>query len=327
MAEALLGDRDALRAETGPAPAGPWHLAWRRVSRSKLALFGLAILALLLLTAALADLVAPYSYTQQNVAIARRGPSAAHWLGTDELGRDLLSRLIYGARVSLSVAIVAQLVIVTIGVPVGAAAGYFGGWVDTLLSRAVDVLYSFPDLLLIIIIVTSLRAALRTDAGGLLGALASLDAALAGMLGIFISLALVSWLTVARLVRGQIISLKERELVEAARALGAHDGRILLRHLLPNVLPAIVVAATLGIPRVIIVEAALSFIGIGVQPPTPSWGSMILAGSTAARGGAPHLILGPAGALALTVLACNIVGDALLEAFDPWMRKTGTATR
>ena len=308
-------------------PAGPWRMAWRQVSRGKLALFGLVVLALLLFAAVFAELLAPYSPTQQSVSLARRGPSAAYWLGNDELGRDLLSRLIYGARVSLSVAIVAQAVIVLIGVPVGAAAGYFGGWVDTLLSRAVDVLYSFPDLLLIIIVVTSLRAALRAESGGILAALAGLDAALAGMLGIFLSLALVSWLTVARLVRGQVLSLKQREFVEAARASGATTGRIIARHLLPNVLPAIVVAATLGIPRVILVEAALSFIGIGVQPPTPSWGAMILAGSNAARGGNPHLILGPAGALALTVLACNVVGDALLEAFDPWMRRAGRGGR
>jgi ABC-type dipeptide/oligopeptide/nickel transport system permease subunit len=325
---ALVADQAPSRAEPATArPAGPWRLAWRQLSRSRLALFGLAVLALLLLTAVLADVVAPYPYTAQNVSIARRGPSAEHWLGTDEVGRDMLSRLIYGARVSLAVAILAQLIILLVGVPVGAAAGYFGGWVDTLLSRAVDVLYSFPDLLLIIIVVTSLRAALRTDSAGPLSQLASLDAAMAGMLGIFLSLAIVSWLTVARLVRGQVLSLKEREFVEAARAAGAGTGRIIARHLLPNALPAIVVAATLGIPRVILIEAALSFIGIGVQPPTPSWGAMILAGSNAARGGNPHLILGPAGALALTVLACNLVGDALLEAFDPWMRRAGRAGR
>jgi ABC-type dipeptide/oligopeptide/nickel transport system permease subunit len=316
------------RVEAGAArPDGPWRMAWRQLRRSKLALFGLAVLVLLALVAIFADLVAPYSATQQNVALARRGPSAAYWLGNDELGRDMLSRLIYGARISLSVAVVAQIAILLIGVPVGALAGFLGGWVDTLLSRAVDVLYSFPDLLLIIIVVTSLRAALRSEAGGIVAALASLDAALAGMLGIFLSLALVSWLTVARLVRGQVLSLKEREFVEAARASGATTGRIIGRHLLPNVLPSIVVAATLGIPRVILVEAALSFIGIGVQPPTPSWGAMILAGSNAPRGGYPHLLVGPAGALALTVLACNIVGDALLEAFDPWMRRAGRGAR
>jgi ABC-type dipeptide/oligopeptide/nickel transport system permease subunit len=328
MADASAVSTSARREGMRSAqPAGPWRLAWDQLTRSKFALFGLALLALLLLTAIFADLVAPYAPTTQNVALARRGPSAAHWLGTDELGRDMLSRLIYGGRISLSVAIVAQLLILLIGVPVGAAAGYFGGWVDTALSRAIDVLYSFPDLLLIIIVVTSLRAALKSDAGGLLGLLGTLDAAMAGMLGIFLSLALVSWLTVARLVRGQVLSLKQREFIESARASGAPTARIIFRHLLPNVMPAIVVAATLGIPRVILVEAALSFIGIGVQPPTPSWGAMILAGSNAARGGNPHLILGPAGALAMTVLACNIVGDALLDAFDPWMRRAGQGGR
>ncbi|MCC6179311.1 MAG: ABC transporter permease [Chloroflexi bacterium] len=321
---AARADPLALAAARGD---GPWRSAWRSLLRHRLAVFGLAVLAALVLVALLADVLAPYSYTQQAVSNARRGPSAAHWLGTDELGRDMLSRLMYGARVSLSVALVAQVLILAIGVPLGAAAGYFGGWVDTLVSRAIDVLYSFPDLLLIIIAVTSLRAALRTESGGLLGALATLDVMLAGLLGVFISLALVSWLTVARLVRGQVLSLKEREFVEAARAVGATGGRIVWWHLLPNALPAIVVAVTLGIPRVILVEAALSFVGIGVQAPTPSWGAMILAGANAARAGTPHLILGPAGALALTVLACNVVGDALLEAFDPWMRGSRQGAR
>jgi ABC-type dipeptide/oligopeptide/nickel transport system permease subunit len=306
---------------------GPWRSAWRQLTRSRLAVFGLAILVVLLATALFADVLAPYPYTLQDVNSARRGPSLAHWLGTDELGRDMLSRVMYGARVSLSVAVVAQALIVVVGVPIGAAAGYYGGWVDTMVSRAVDVLYSFPDLLLIIIIVSSLRAAMKADATGLLGALGSVDAAIGGLLGVFISLALVSWLTVARLVRGQVLSLREREFVDAARAIGATNGRIVLRHLLPNALPAIVVAATLGIPRVILVEAALSFVGIGVQPPLPSWGAMILAGSNAPRAGAAHLLVGPAGALALTVLACNVVGDALLDAFNPWMQRSGRGSR
>ena len=322
--QVVVPSRVAASTQTIPGRVhGPWRSAWQSLLASKLAVLGLVVLAILALVALFADVLAPYSYTVQDVPNARRGPSAAHWLGTDELGRDMLSRLMYGARISLAVAVIAQLLILLIGVPVGAAAGYFGGWVDTLLSRAIDVLYSFPDLLLIIIVVTSLRAALRTEAGGLLGVLAGLDAALAGMLGVFLSLALVSWLTVARLVRGQVLSLKQREFVEAARAVGATNRRVMLRHLVPNVLPAIVVAATLGIPRVILVEAALSFVGIGVQPPTPSWGAMILSGSNAARAGTPHLILGPAGALALTVLACNVVGDALLDAFNPWVRGEG----
>jgi ABC-type dipeptide/oligopeptide/nickel transport system permease subunit len=148
-----------------------------------------------------------------------------------------------------------------------------------------------------------------------------------GLLGVFVALALTSWLTVARLVRGQVLSLKQREFVDAARVVGAGNGRILRQHLLPNTLAPIIVAATFGIPSAILLEASLSFLGLGVQAPMPSWGAMILAGSNAARGGNPHLILGPAGALALTVLACNIVGDALLEAFDPWMRRAGRGAR
>ena len=160
------------------------------------------------LAALFADRLAPYPFTLQDTAIARQGPSAAHWLGTDELGRDLLSRLLHGARISLSVGIVAQALILLIGVPIGAAAGYFGGWVDTLLSRLIDVMYSFPDLLLIIIVSTSLKAAFRTDSGGLLGLLATLDTAFGGLLGMFVALALVSWLTVARLVRAQVLALE-----------------------------------------------------------------------------------------------------------------------
>jgi peptide/nickel transport system permease protein len=276
---AVTLDQAAARAESATArPDGPWSIAWRQFRRSKLALFGMAVLTILILVAAFAEVVAPYSPTQQNVALARRGPSEAYWLGTDELGRDMLTRLIYGARVSLSVAIVAQAMILLIGVPVGAAAGYFGGWVDTLLSRTIDVLYSFPDLLLIIIVVHVDASCPQADSAASSAALAILDAALADARDL-------PSCAGAGLVadRGETgarpgCSLKEREFIEAARASGRDDragssGSTCSR----NVLPAIVVAATLGIPRVILIEAALSFIGIGVQPPTPSWGAMILA--------------------------------------------------
>jgi ABC-type dipeptide/oligopeptide/nickel transport system permease subunit len=269
-------------------------------------ILAIAILVVVGCAGLVAEVVAPYPYTQQNVANARRPPSAAHWLGTDELGRDILSRVIVGARVSLGVAIVAQMLILMVGVPLGGAAGYFGGWVDNVIARTIDVLFSFPDLLLIIVVVTSIRAGLPGFAE-----VARFDAAIGGLLGVFLSLAIVSWLSVARLVRAQVASLREREFIEAARASGATDARILARHLWPNVMPIVVVAATLGIPRVIIVEASLSFIGLGVQPPFPSWGAMILNGANAVRAGYPHLLLAPAGALTLTVLACTIVGDWL----------------
>ena len=241
---------------TGGCACGPFNLAGPLAAghgsscrASKFALFGLALLALLLLTAIFADVLAPYPPTAQNVALGRRGPSAAHWLGTDELGRDMLSRLIYGARISLSVAIVAQIVILLIGVPVGAAAGYFGGWVDgaALAGRRRAVQLPGPAADHHRRDVASGGA--QVGAGGVLGAARQRwTRRWPGCSGSSSSLALVSWLTVARLVRGQVLSLKEREFIEAARASGAHDGRIIVRHLLPNVLPAIVVAATLGIP-------------------------------------------------------------------------------
>ena len=205
--------------------SGPWVGAWRRLARNRAALCALAVIAVLTGLALLADVLAPYPFAYQDTSIARQGPSSAHWLGTDELGRDMLSRLMHGARISLAVGIVAQALILIIGVPVGAAAGYFGRWVDALLSRFIDVMYSFPDLLLIIVVMASLRAMLKSESGGVVALLAGLDSAFGGLLGVFLSLALISWLTVARLVRGQVLSLKEKEFVEAARAAGAPSGQ------------------------------------------------------------------------------------------------------
>jgi oligopeptide transport system permease protein len=239
-------------------------------------------------------------------------------MGTDQLGRDVLSRLLQGARISLGVGIVTQLIIVMIGVPIGAIAGYLGGRVDQALMRVIDVMYSFPDLLIVIIVMAALRAAFRDPrSSGFMGALAGVDSAFGGLLGVFVALALISWLTVARLVRGQVLSLREREFIQAARASGASRRAIVLRHLIPNTVGVIVVAATFGIPRAIIVEASLSFIGLGVQAPMTSWGVMLLEGYKALRA-TPHLIVFPAAALSLTVLAYNFLGDGLRDALDPW---------
>jgi len=311
-----------LRVDVESRPsASLWHDAWRRLRRNRAAVTGLVFIAFLFFIAATADVLAPYPYTAQNTAIVDQAPSAAHWFGTDELGRDLLSRLMRGARISLAVGIIVQVLILLIGVPVGAIAGYFGGKVDTLLMRIVDVMYSFPDLLLVIIVMTALRAATaQPDASGPLRALASADALFGGLLGVFVSLALISWLTVARLVRGQILSLKHKEFVTAATAMGASHTRIMRVHLIPNVLAPIIVAATFGIPRAIIIEAALSFIGLGVQAPETSWGVMILSGYNALQSH-PHLLFFPAAALSLTVLAYNFFGDGLRDALDPWMKR------
>ena len=187
--------------------------------------------------------------------------------------------------------------------------------------RFVDIMYSFPDLLLIIIVMTALRAATgRDDVGGILWLLARADDLFGGLLGVFIALGLTSWLTVARLVRGQVLSLKEREFIEAARAVGAGHFRIIRAHLVPNTLAPIIVAVTFGIPGAILTEAALSFIGLGVKPPMPSWGLMILDGYRAMRA-YPHLLLFPAAALSLTVLSYNFFGDGLRDALDPWMKQ------
>lgn len=308
------------RAALERRPASLWVDAWRRLRRNRAALLGMGVIVVLALLAVFADVLAPYPYWKQNLSAIRQPPSPAHWLGTDELGRDMLSRLIYGARISMAVGIVAQLIILSIGVPVGALAGFFGGRVDQVLMRFVDVMYAFPDLLLIIIVMTTLRQAFRLSAGGPIQILVQADALMGGLLGVFIALGLTSWLTVARLVRGQILSLKEKEFIEAARTVGAGPARIVRTHLLPNTLAPVIVAATFGIPNAILNEAYLSFIGLGVQAPMTSWGAMILEGYRAMRA-QPHMIVFPAAALSLTVLSYNFFGDGLRDALDPWMKK------
>ena len=304
-------------ARTGRIGFASRALRWQR--RYGLAILGAAIVLLWLLLAAAAPLVAPYSPTDVDVTARLLHPSAQHWLGTDELGRDILCRLLYGARISLAVGLVVQALILLVGVPIGALAGYFGGWLDRLLMRAVDVLYSIPDLLLVIVVMTTVRAGLA-GGGGALGAFAGLDAAFGGLLGVSVALALTSWLTVARLVRGQVLSLRQREFVDAARTVGAGHARILRQHLLPNTLAPIIVAATFGIPSAILLEASLSFLGLGVQAPMPSWGAMILEGYKAMRA-QPHMLVAPAVALSLTVLSYNFFGDGLRDALDPWMQR------
>ncbi len=294
--------------------------AWRRFRRNKAALLGLVFIVLLFAVAIAAPLVAPYSFEVQDIHAVTKGPSGAYPLGTDQVGRDILSRLIYGARVSLLVGVVVQLIIIVIGVPIGLIAGYFGGKTDTILMRIVDILYAKPNLLFIIIVMTFLRAKFQTTTGGFFLPLKVFNDATGGLIGVFIGLGLVSWLTVARLVRGQALSLKKKEYIEAAHCLGATDSRIILRHLLPNTLAVIIVAATLGIPSAILTEAGISFIGLGVNPPTPSWGSMISDGVEQLRS-YPHILIAPAVALSLTVLAFNFVGDGLRDALDPWMQK------
>ena len=274
---------------------GLWRDAWRRLLRNKLAVFGLILIAFVVLVALLAD-VLPLpdpAYQFPNSSYAR--PTAAHLLGNDQVGRDVLSRLLHGARLSLSVAIFAQIIILALGLTIGGVAGYFGGRVDNWLMRFTDVFYAFPDLLFVIIITTALGASL---------------------VNIFLAIGLVNWTDLARLVRGQMMTLREREFVSAARSLGASSPRILINHLLPNSAGPIIVRLTYGIPAAIFTEAVLSFIGLGVRPPEASWGTMVQQGNQAIFS-APHLVLFPAIAIALTMLAFNFLGDGLRDALDP----------
>ncbi|HET8631446.1 MAG TPA: ABC transporter permease [Thermomicrobiales bacterium] len=310
----------ALAGPRGKRQASLWVDAWRRLRRNRLAVIGIVFLVLLTFVALCAPLLAPEPFDQQNLTAITQPPGPGHLLGTDGLGRDVLSRLIYGARVSLAVGLVVEVMIVLIGVPVGLLAGYYGGWLDNVLMRLVDVLYAFPNLLFVIVIMTYLKAVLARPSAGLLGPVVLLNKASGGLLGVFIGLGLISWLTVSRLVRGQILSLKRKEYVEAARALGATDARIMRVHLLPNTLAPVIVAATLGIPGAILYEAGLSFLGLGVEPPTPSWGLMISEGIKFMQS-YPYMLVGPVVALSLTMLSFNFLGDGLRDALDPWMKK------
>mgnify|MGYP001577535658 CR=1 FL=1 len=274
---------------------GIYALAFDRLVRNRLAVVSLVVILLLAFVAIFAPLLSPYDPIKQNYDAISQSPSQAHWLGTDALGRDTFSRLLFGARTSLTVGIFTQAIVLGIGVPIGLVAGYLGGMVGNLLMRLVDIVYAFPDLLFIIL--------LRSVLGG-------------GILMIFLAIGLVAWTNIARLVRGQVLSVKEEEYVTAARAMGASNSWIILRHVLPNSVGPLLVAVTFAVPRAIFVEAALSYIGIGVPPPTPSWGTMIQDGYTVIFV-APHLVLFPAIAIAVVMLSFTFLGDGLRDALDP----------
>ncbi|HEY7032667.1 MAG TPA: ABC transporter permease [Thermomicrobiales bacterium] len=307
-------------AGASPRIEGFWGAAFRRLRRNRLAFAsGLFIIAIAL-AAIIVPMLSPTSYAHQDYSVVKQGPSWNHIMGTDQLGRDIFIRLVFGARISLTVGIVVQLVITIVGVPVGMIAGYAGGKTDTLIMRAVDVLYALPTLLFVIVIMTYLRGTFESEPGGLWGVVARLDSRTGGLVGVYIGLGLISWLTVSRIVRANTMSLKEKEFVEAARGLGAGHQRIMFRHLLPNTVAPIVVATTLGIPAAILTEAGISFLGLGVIPPMPSWGLMISEAIPNLRAH-PYMLIFPATALSLTVLAFNFLGDGLRDALDPWMKR------
>jgi oligopeptide transport system permease protein len=300
-----------------PAPAGfaaeplareqvsLWQDAWRRLRRNRLALVSAIYLVLLALTAIIGIFWTPYPIAHQGVVPfdpsgAPAGPSMRHPFGGDSTGRDILSRMMVGAQISLIVGLVTQAIVLAVGVPLGLTAGYFRGWFDKVFTFVVSVFYGIPDILVAMMLIVIL--------GG------------PGLGKIIIAIAATRWMDMARLVRGQTFSLREREFIEASRASGARSHKILFGHLLPNSLGPIIVQATLGIPAAILFEAFLSFLGIGVGPPPPSWGSMASDGIKAIQL-APHVVLAPAVGLSLTLMAFNFLGDGLRDALDPRQKR------
>lgn len=271
--------------------------AMTRLRADPRAIFGVGVVITLILLAIAAPLVSRHDPLAINLAERLAGPSADHWLGTDVQGRDVWTRLVYGARVSLTVGLVSQGIALTLGVTLGLLAGYYGRWVDELVMRLADITLAFPTLLLLIAMVAALQPSLGV---------------------VFVTVGVVGWAGMARLVRGQTLVVRQLEYVQGVRALGARDARILARHVLPNVIAPVLIAATLGVAGAIMAEAALSFLGLGVQPPTPSWGSMIAEGRDLSQlRNAPWTSLFPGLAIGASVLGFNLLGDALRDAIDP----------
>lgn len=276
----------------------PWRQFLQDLFETRLAAVGLALIALLVFGAALAGVIAPYDPLHQNLDQAFAGPSLSHLLGTDDLGRDLLSRTIYGARVSLLAGVVSVGIALGAGVAVGLAAGYWAGTLDQVLMRLMDALLAFPGLILAL----AITAALGSD-----------------LINALIAIGIVGIPGFARLTRGQVLSVRELAFVEAARAMGTSDLRIMLRHILPNVSAPLIVQASLSVAFAILAEASLSFLGLGAKPPTPSWGSMVSLGRDYLDQ-APLVVFVPGGAIFLAVMGFNFLGDALRDLFDPRMR-------
>jgi len=268
---------------------------WRRFARRRTAVASLALFVLIGAACALAPAIAPYSFDGIDLDSVKQPPSLSHWMGTDDLGRDVLTRMLFGGRVSILIGLLAAVVGTFLGTAIGAAAGYHGGAIDNVLMRITDVAHAIPSLPLLIILSAYSRAA---------------------VLAMVLIIGLLSWMTTARVVRSQVLSIREMDYVEAARSVGATDLRILARHIIPNAVGPILVGATLGVGNAIMIESSLSFLGLGVQPPTPTWGNMLM-DSQATMVTKPWLTLFPGLAILLMILAVNFIGDALRDALDP----------
>ena len=272
-----------------------WTDAWVRLKKNKLALIGLWVVSVLALLALFAPLLSPYGYETQNLENVLSPPSWQHWFGTDVLGRDLCTRVLYGGRVSLSVGIIATFVALVIGVLWGTIAGFVGGRTDAIMMRVVDALYALPFIIFIILLMVVFGKSI---------------------LLLFLAIGAVEWLTMARIIRGQVLSLRHQEFIEATKALGLPNTQIIFKHILPNTLGPIIVYATLTVPQVMLLEAFLSFLGLGVQPPQSSWGVLISEGAQVMED-APWLLIFPATVLSLTLFSLNFLGDGLRDALDP----------
>ena len=275
-----------------------WQGSWNIFKRNKLGMICLGIVLALAIIAILAPVIAPYSYKDQNLAIMNQNPTFAHLLGTDEYGRDILSRIIYGCQISLSVGIISQAIALFIGFVAGVAAGYYGRWVDAVVSFIIQVFSSFPFLLFAILIMFVMGP---------------------GLINLYIALGLLMWTTTARLIRGDVMRLKNSEYIQSCILSGGNSFRIIMKHLLPNCISTLIVVSTLGIPSAILSEATLSFLGLGVQPPDASWGQMIAASQPFLES-QPIYSIAPGIVIIITVMSFNLLGDALRDALDPKMR-------
>jgi len=299
-----------------------WLDAFDRLRRNKLAMMGLAIAVLLILVAIFGPYIAPYGYNETDLDNIEGRPSTEHWLGTDQLGRDMMSRLMYGARTAVLVATLTSVISTVLGVILGSAAAYLGGWVDTLILRIIDVLMAFPHLLLAIFVNATVKVPVQEALEGVAvrtGWRFLTDSVVIDYIIVFGALSIVGWPGMARLIRGQILSLRSQDYVMAARALGIRTRGILVRHLIPNALGPIVVTVTVGFGGAMLAESSLSYLGIGVQPPGASWGRMI-SESLGRWRYAPHLVLAPGLTLAVVIFAFNFLGDGLNDALNPRLR-------
>jgi len=293
-----------------------WGDVWHRLWHNRPAMIGLAVVSLMYLTAIFAPLIAPYEYDKIDLDNPRAGPSLEHLLGTDELGRDVFSRVVWAARSAAFVSVSVTAFGLALGIFFGVLSGYLGGWVDTLIMRVGDVLFAFPGLLFVFFIAATIKPAVT----GWVRGIGMRDLARSGYvdyLVVIFALSLVGWPAMARLIRGQLLSLRQREYILAAQAVGVPTGRIMVRHLLPNAMPPVIVAVSAGMGAIILSEATLSFLGIGLQPPNPSWGAMLYQYYGYWRTELWPLLFIPAAVLVAIILAFNFLGDGLNEALNP----------